>query len=100
MSATAALLLPAIRWDANHGYGHERVAIDKALELGVGGFSLVGGEQERVRALTKELRQKSRVPLLIAAEEDEAADAELERLVDGRAPSPRDSLGREPWPVS
>ncbi len=73
MSATAALLLPAIRWDANHGFGHERAAIDKALALGVGGFILFGGDQERVRALTKELRQKSRVPLLIAADLERGA---------------------------
>jgi beta-glucosidase-like glycosyl hydrolase len=73
MSATAALLLPAIRWDANHGYEHERAAIEKALALGVGGFILFGGEQERVRALTKELRMRSRVPLLIAADLERGA---------------------------
>ncbi len=73
MSAASALLLPAIRWDANHGYNAERPAIDKALALGVGGFILFGGEQEKVRALTKELRQKSRVPLLIAADLERGA---------------------------
>ena len=73
MSAASALLLPAIRWDANHGYNAERPAIDKALALGVGGFILFGGDQERVRALTKELRQKSRVPLLIAADLERGA---------------------------
>jgi beta-glucosidase len=73
MSASTALLLPAIRWDANHGFEAERAAIDKALALGVGGFILFGGEQERVRALTKELRQKSRVPLLIAADLERGA---------------------------
>jgi beta-glucosidase-like glycosyl hydrolase len=73
MSATSALLLPAIRWDANHGFEAERPAIAKALALGVGGFILFGGEQEKVRALTKELRQKSRVPLLIAADLERGA---------------------------
>jgi len=73
MSAASALLLPAIRWDANHGFEHERPAIAKALEHGVGGFILFGGDQERVRALTKELRQKSRVPLLIAADLERGA---------------------------
>ena len=73
MSAASALLLPAIRWDANHGFAHEREAIEKALALGVGGFILFGGDQERVRALTKELRQKSRVPLLIAADLERGA---------------------------
>ena len=73
MSAAAALLLPAIRWDVNHGFGAEQEAIDRALALGVGGFILFGGDQERVRALTKELRQKSRVPLLIAADLERGA---------------------------
>ena len=73
MSAASALLLPAIRWDANHGFAAEREAIEKALALGVGGFILFGGDQERVRALTKELRQKSRVPLLIAADLERGA---------------------------
>ena len=47
--------------------------IDKALALGVGGFILFGGDAERVRALAKELRQKSRVPLLIAADLERGA---------------------------
>ncbi|MGE5727683.1 MAG: glycoside hydrolase family 3 protein [Gemmatimonas sp.] len=73
MSAATALLLPAIRCDAGQGFDGERAAIDKALALGVGGFILFGGDQERVRALTKELRQKSRVPLLIAADLERGA---------------------------
>ena len=73
MSAAAALLLPAIRWDVNHGFGAEQASIEKALAIGVGGFILFGGDQERVRALTKELRQKSRVPLLIAADLERGA---------------------------
>lgn len=73
MSAATALLLPAIRCDASQGFDGERAAIAKALALGVGGFILFGGDQERVRALTKELRQKSRVPLLIAADLERGA---------------------------
>ena len=73
MNPTAALLLPAIRWDANHGFAAAKPEIDRALALGVGGFILFGGEQERVRALTKELRLKSRVPLLIAADLERGA---------------------------
>jgi beta-glucosidase-like glycosyl hydrolase len=69
----AALLLPAIRWDATHGYELERPAIERALTLGVGGFILFGGDQEGVRALTKDIRQRSRVPLLIAADLERGA---------------------------
>lgn len=69
----ANLLLPAIRWDAARGFEGERDAIARALALGVGGFILFGGEQDAVRQLTKELRQRTRVPLLIAADLERGA---------------------------
>src|SRR5918911_3700659 len=71
--SVANLLLPAIRWNPDRGYDGERRAIDQALELGVGGFILFGGEQEAVRQLTRELRQRSRVPLLIGADLERGA---------------------------
>src|SRR5918911_565648 len=71
--SVANLLLPAIRWNPDRGYDGERRAIDQALELGVGGFILFGGEQEAVRQLTKELRLRSRVPLLIGADMERGA---------------------------
>jgi beta-glucosidase-like glycosyl hydrolase len=71
--SVANLLLPAIRWHPERGYDGERRAIDQALELGVGGFILFGGEQEAVRQLTKELRQRSRIPLLIGADLERGA---------------------------
>lgn len=73
MHDVAQLLLPAIRWDAERGYDAARETIDRGLELGVGGFILFGGEQDAVRALTKELRQRSSVPLLIAADLERGA---------------------------
>ncbi|MBA3559047.1 MAG: hypothetical protein H0W30_10645 [Gemmatimonadaceae bacterium] len=73
MSDVAQLLLPAIRWDLALGYGGESERIDLALELGVGGFCLFGGEQEAVRVLTKDLRRRSRIPLLIAADMERGA---------------------------
>jgi beta-glucosidase len=66
--SVASLVVPAIHWDPARGYDAERPAIERALALGVGGFILFGGEQDAVRQLTKELRQRSRVPLLIAAD--------------------------------
>ena len=59
------LVLPALHWDSVRGYEGEREQINRALEYGVGGFLLFGGEQDAVRQLTKELRQRSKVPLLI-----------------------------------
>ncbi|HJU65057.1 MAG TPA: glycoside hydrolase family 3 N-terminal domain-containing protein [Gemmatimonadaceae bacterium] len=73
MRELAELLVPAIRWDPARGYDGARGLIDKALELGVGGFILFGGEQEAVRSLTKELRSRSRVPLLIGADLERGA---------------------------
>jgi beta-glucosidase len=72
-SELAQLLLPAIRWDPDRGYDGARSAIAHALDMGVGGFILFGGDQEGVRALTKELRAKSRHPLLIGADLERGA---------------------------
>ena len=36
----ARLLFPALRWSADTGFDHERARIERALELGVGGFIL------------------------------------------------------------
>ena len=63
----AQLLVPVLRWTPGSGFGDERPRIDAALEMGVGGFQLVGGEQDVVRALAKELQLKSKHRLLIAA---------------------------------
>ncbi len=73
MIDVAQLLVPAIRWDDERGYEPERPAIEAALRLGVGGFILFGGTQDAVRALTRELRQRTRVPLLIAADMERGA---------------------------
>src|SRR5688500_8658562 len=68
MSDLAQLLLPAIRWDPQRGYADERARIDAALAAGVGGFILFGGVASDVAALTAELRERSRVTLLIASD--------------------------------
>lgn len=71
--SVANLLVPAVHWDAARGYDAARPVIERGLELGVGGFVLFGGEQDAVRQLTKELRQRSTVPLLIAADLERGA---------------------------
>ncbi|HEX6534414.1 MAG TPA: glycoside hydrolase family 3 N-terminal domain-containing protein [Gemmatimonadaceae bacterium] len=71
--SVANLLVPAVRWSIEHGFDHERERIDRALELGVGGFIFFGGEQDAVRALIKELRQRSSVPLLLGADLERGA---------------------------
>lgn len=69
----AQLLVPVLHWQPGQGFAAVRPLIDEALALGVGGFQLVGGEQDTVRALAKELQIKSRHPLLIAAELERGA---------------------------
>ncbi len=69
----AQLLLPVIRWTRDHGFSNDRVLIDQGLSMGVGGFQLVGGEQDGIRALAKELQLRSRHPLLLAADLERGA---------------------------
>jgi beta-glucosidase len=69
----AQLLVPVVRWSAEQKYAEVRPLIEEALALGVGGFQFVGGEQDGVRALAKELQTKSRHPLLIAADLERGA---------------------------
>ena len=73
MKELAQLLVPSVRWDPSRGFDGERDFIRHALDLGVGGFMLRGGDQEGVRALTKELRNRSRVPLLVGADLERGA---------------------------
>ena len=69
----AQLLIPAVSWDPVTGYAQSREAVDQALEFGVGGFILYGGEQDAVQAFTKDVRRRSRHPLLIGADMERGA---------------------------
>ncbi len=71
MINVAELLVPALRWTPDSGF--DRDLIERALRLGVGGFVLFGGTEEDVRAVTRELRRRSRVPLLIGADLERGA---------------------------
>jgi beta-glucosidase len=73
MNDVAQLLIPAIRWDPQKGFDAAQPAIDRALELGVGGFIIFGGDQDSVRLLTRDLRTRSQVPLLIGADLERGA---------------------------
>jgi beta-glucosidase-like glycosyl hydrolase len=73
VSEIAELFYPAIRWDNTHGFEGQRDAINEALSLGVGGFILFGGPSEHVAALTEDLNNRSRVPLLIGADLERGA---------------------------
>ncbi|CAA9359102.1 MAG: GH3 [uncultured Gemmatimonadetes bacterium] len=69
----ARLLLPAVRWSTENGWDGYRDAIERGLEMGVGGFILFGGPVDAVRALTSELHSRARHALLIASDLERGA---------------------------
>ena len=69
----ARLLFPAIRWDAEQGFDAARSEIDAALDHGVGGFCIFGGEAAAVRSLVTSLRARSEAPLLIGSDLERGA---------------------------
>ncbi len=69
----ARLLFPAVRWHAEHGFAEARAPIDQALDLGVGGFIIFGGEAGAVQTLTRDLQKRSKHPLLIGADLERGA---------------------------
>ena len=73
IESLAALLIPELRWDPDHGFAYLRAAIDDALDLGVGGFVVRGGAVADVQALITELQRDARRPLLIAAHVERGA---------------------------
>jgi beta-glucosidase len=80
MSTFAELVVPAVRWDEEKGFEPARPDIERALELGVGGFVLFGGEREALRRLTAELRSASRVSLLVASDLERGAGQQVRGL--------------------
>ncbi len=77
----APLLVPALRWNSEHGFAHLRRAIDDALGVGVGGFLLFGGPRAAVAELTAELHERSEIPLLIAADAERGAGQQFDGCV-------------------
>ncbi|AHG90377.1 glycoside hydrolase family 3 domain protein [Gemmatirosa kalamazoonensis] len=73
MSTTAELLVVALRADAGGRLTAAREQALAAIAHGVGGFVLFGGDQDAVRAFTKEVQQRSRTPLLIGADLERGA---------------------------
>ena len=76
----AELVLPSIRWDADHGYAKLMPDIERWLALGVGGFILFGGEREAMRALVAQLQAAATHPLLIASDLERGAGQQVKEL--------------------
>ena len=76
----AELVLPAIRWDLEHGYAKLMPDVERWLALGVGGFILFGGEREAMRTLVRQLQAAAAHPLLIASDLERGAGQQARGL--------------------
>jgi beta-glucosidase-like glycosyl hydrolase len=88
----ARLILPALRWRPEGGFAHEAGAIANALDLGVGGFIVFGGNVEAVRRLTADLIRRAGRPLLVAADLERGAGQQVEGLTEFPPPAALASL--------
>lgn len=80
MDTLAALLIPELRWDPQHGYTHMQGLVDDALEIGVGGFVIASGPRAEVKELAATLQRASPHPLLIAAPAERGAATAVDGL--------------------
>ncbi|MGH7702331.1 MAG: glycoside hydrolase family 3 N-terminal domain-containing protein, partial [Gemmatimonadales bacterium] len=87
------LILPALHWRRETGFGHEEPAIASALTLGVGGFVVFGGTSAELRALTADLVKRAGRPLLIAADLERGAGQQVQDLTEFPPPLALASLG-------
>lgn len=78
----ARLILPALRADARGSFAGSSAAIADALEIGVGGFIIFGGNVESVRRLTSDLLRRADRPLLLASDLERGAGQQVEGLTE------------------
>jgi beta-glucosidase len=76
------LILPALRAGPGGSFAHEAGAIAEALDLGVGGFIIFGGNAESVRRLTADLLRRAERPLLLASDLERGAGQQVEGLTE------------------
>ena len=87
------LILPALRAGPSGSFAHEAAAIADALELGVGGFIIFGGNAESVRRLTTDLTRRAERPLLLASDLERGAGQQVEGLTEFPPPLALAALG-------
>lgn len=68
MRVAAELLVPRVTWSPSEGFAPAAAFVARALELGVGGFVLEGGTPDAVLGWVRDVRRRSKVPLLIGAD--------------------------------
>jgi beta-glucosidase-like glycosyl hydrolase len=76
----ADLVLPALRWDPDRGFAPCLPDAERALDLGVGGFIIFGGERDALRALIAQLQASAPHPLLIASDLERGAGQQVQGL--------------------
>ena len=87
------LILPALRAGSGGTFAHEAAAIADALELGVGGFIIFGGNAESVRRLTADLLRRAERPLLLASDLERGAGQQVEGLTEFPPPLALAAMG-------
>jgi beta-glucosidase len=76
------LILPALRAGPGGTFAQEAGAIAEALDLGVGGFIIFGGNVESVRRLTADLLRRAERSLLLASDLERGAGQQVEGLTE------------------
>jgi beta-glucosidase-like glycosyl hydrolase len=87
------LILPALRAAPGGSFSAEAGAIAEALELGVGGFIIFGGNVESVRRLTADLLRRAERPLLLASDLERGAGQQVEGLTEFPPPLALAAMG-------
>ncbi len=81
--SVARLVLPALRWRPETGYAHEARAVERGLELGVGGFIIFGvpgARADEVAALAESIRRQAGRPVFLGADLERGAAQQARRL--------------------
>lgn len=81
------LILPALRWRDDTGFGHEVATIEAALAFGAGGFIIFGGRPEAVARLATELRERAGRDLLLAADLERGAGQQFPGMTEFPPPA-------------
>ena len=90
---TGRLIMPALRAGPGGAFAHEAGAIADALELGVGGFIIFGGNAESVRRLTADLLRRAERPMLLASDLERGAGQQVEGLTEFPPPLALAAMG-------
>lgn len=84
--------MPAVRWNHDTGFEHEREMVTRAVELGVGGFIIFGGTVSGIRKFVGTVTQQAGRPLLIGSDLERGAGQQIASLSEFPPPAALASL--------